>query len=63
LAEDLRLRRKIDLTEGFIDASFTAAKKWGALSSVLQSAAKATKSWQSSTAAVFRNAPSRSGLL
>jgi hypothetical protein len=39
LAEDLRLRGKIDLTEGFIDASFTAAKK-GALSSVLQSAAK-----------------------
>ena len=52
LAEDLRLRGKIDLTEGFIDASFTAAKK-GAMSSVLQSAAKATKSWQSSTAAVF----------
>ena len=25
LAEDLRLRGKIDLTEGFIDASFTAA--------------------------------------
>jgi transposase len=38
LAEDLRLRGKIDLTEGFIDASFTAAKK-GTLSSVLQSAA------------------------
>jgi transposase len=52
LAEDLPLRGKIDLTEGFIDARFTAAKK-GALSSVLQSAAKATKSWQSSTAAVF----------
>ena len=29
LAEDLRLRGKIDLTEGFIDASFTAAKKGG----------------------------------
>jgi hypothetical protein len=27
LAADLRLRGKIDLTEGFIDASFTAAKK------------------------------------
>jgi transposase len=52
LAEDLRLRGKLDMTEGFVDASFTAAKK-GALSSVLQSVAKATKSWQSSTAAVF----------
>jgi transposase len=52
LAEDLRLRGKLDLTEGFVDASFTAAKK-GARSSVLQSVAKATRSWQSSTAAVF----------
>jgi transposase len=52
LAEDLRQRGKLDLTEGFIDASFTSAKK-GALSSVLQNVAKATKSWQSSTAAVF----------
>jgi transposase len=52
LAEDLRDRGKLDLTEGFIDASFTAAKK-GALPSVLRSVAKATKSWQSSTAAVF----------
>ncbi len=31
LAEDLRLRGKIDLTEGFIDASFTAAKKGGSV--------------------------------
>lgn len=52
LAEDLRDRGKLDLTAGFIDASFTAAKK-GALWSVQQSVAKATKSWQSSTAAVF----------
>ena len=52
LAEDLRRRGKLDLTEGFVDASFSSAKK-GALSSVLRSAAKATKSWQSSTAAVF----------
>jgi len=52
LAEDLRQRGKLDLTEGFIDASFTGAKK-GALSSVRRNAAKATKSWQSSTAAVF----------
>ena len=52
LAEDLRRRGKLDLTEGFIDASFTGAKK-GAPSSVLRNVAKATKSWQSSTAAVF----------
>ena len=52
LAEDLHQRGGLDLTEGFIDASFTAAKK-GALKSVQQSVAKATRSWQSSTAAVF----------
>ena len=52
LAEDLRDRGKLDLTEGFIDASFTAAKK-GAPPSGLRNVAKATKSWQSSTAAVF----------
>jgi transposase len=52
LAEDLRQRGKLDLTEGFIDASVTAAKK-GALLSVQRSVARATKSWQSSTAAVF----------
>jgi transposase len=52
LAEDLRDRGKLDLTEGFIDASFTAAKK-GAPPSGLPNVAKATRSWQSSTAAVF----------
>ena len=52
LAEDLRQRGKLDLTEGSIDASSTGAKK-GALPSVLRNVAKATKSWQSSTAAVF----------
>jgi transposase len=52
LAEDLRDRGKLDLTEGFIDASFTAAKK-GALPSGLRNVPKGTKSWQSSTAAVF----------
>jgi transposase len=52
LAEDLRDRGKLDLTEGFIDASFTGAKK-GAPPSGLRNVGKATKSWQSSTAAVF----------
>ena len=52
LAEDLRDRGKLDLSESFIDASFSSAKK-GALVSVLQNAAKAAKSWQSQTAMVF----------
>jgi transposase len=49
LAEDLRDRGKLDLSESFIDASFSSAKK-GALVSALQNAAKAAKSWQSQTA-------------
>ena len=52
LAEDLRARGKLDLSETFIDASFSSAKK-GALLSALQNAAKAAKSWQSQTAMVF----------
>jgi transposase len=52
LAEDLRQRSKLDLTEGFIDATFTAAKK-GALRSGPPNVGKATKSWQSATALVF----------
>src|ERR1700738_4699748 len=47
LAEDLRDRGKLDLSE-----SFSGAKK-GALVSALQNAAKAAKSWQSQTAMVF----------
>jgi transposase len=52
LAEDLRDRGKLDLSESFIDDSFSGAKK-GALVLALQSAAKAAKSWQSQTAMVF----------
>src|SRR6202030_3844791 len=52
LAEDLRDRGKLDLSEAFIDARFSSAKK-GALVSALQNAAKAAKSWQSQTAMVF----------
>jgi len=52
LAEDLRDRGKLDLSESFIDASFSSAKQ-GALVSALQNAAKAAKSWQSQTAMVF----------
>jgi len=52
LAEDLRDRGKIDLSETFIDASFSSAKKGAALSAQL-AAAKAAKSWRSQTAMVF----------
>ena len=52
LAEDLRARGKLDLSETFIDASFSSAKK-GALLSAQLAAAKAAKSWRSQTAMVF----------
>ena len=42
LAEDLRDRGKLDLSESFIDASFSSAKK-GALVSALLTAAKGSK--------------------
>jgi transposase len=52
LAQDLRDRGKLDLSESFIDASFSSAKK-GALLSALLAAVKAAKSWRSATAMVF----------
>jgi transposase len=52
LAEDLRDRGKIDLSEAFVDATFASAKK-GALRSVQHAAAKAPKSWRLSTVMVF----------
>lgn len=52
LARDLVERGGIDLSEGFIDASFSGAKK-GALELVKQSAAKGPRSWQLQTAMVF----------
>src|SRR6266446_3938483 len=52
LAEDLRDRGKLDLSESFIDATFSSARK-GALLSALLAAAKAAKSWRSATAMVF----------
>ena len=52
LAEDLRARGKLDLSETFIDASFSSAKK-GALLSAQLAAEKAVKSWRSQTAMVF----------
>src|ERR1700724_3567661 len=52
LAEDLRDRGKLDLSEAFIDASFSSAQK-GALVSPLQNAGNAEKAWQLQTAMVF----------
>jgi transposase len=52
LAKDLIERGKLEVEEGFIDGSFSAAKK-GALALVEQSAAKGARSWQSQTAIVF----------
>lgn len=52
LAEDLRDRGKINLSETFIDASFSSAKK-GALLSARLAGEKAVKSWRSQTAMVF----------
>ena len=52
LAEDLRARGKLDLSETFIDASFSSAKK-GALLSARLVEEKAVKSWRSQTAMVF----------
>src|SRR3970040_190343 len=52
LAKDLRDRGKLDLSEIFIDASFSSAKK-GALLSARLAEEKAVKSWRSQTAMVF----------
>jgi transposase len=52
LVEDLRDRGKIDLSETFIDASFSSAKK-GALLSARLAEEKVVKSWRSQTAMVF----------
>jgi transposase len=54
LAEDLRDRGKIDLTETFIDGTHAGAKR-GALSSELLAVAPQQRSWQSQTVAVFRS--------
>jgi transposase len=54
LAEDLRTRGKIDLTEAFIDGTHVGAKR-GARSSELRDVALQPRSWQSQTVAVFRS--------
>ena len=52
LAEDLRSRGKLDLSECFIDATFAAAKK-GALVLAKPNVARGPRSWQWRTAMVF----------
>ena len=52
LAEDLRDRGGIDLSEGFIDGTFAPAKK-GALAWARPNAAKAPKSWALQPLKVF----------
>lgn len=52
LAEDLRDRGKIDLTEAYIDGSHAGAKR-GALSLESLDAAKRPRSWRWQTALVF----------
>jgi hypothetical protein len=54
LAEDLRERGKIDLTEAFIDGTFAGAKR-GALSSELLAVDPPQRSWQLLTVAVLQS--------
>jgi transposase len=58
LAEDLRTRGELDLSECFIDGTFVAAKK-GATKLERPSGAKARKSWQWQTALVFLSPSTR----
>jgi len=52
VAADLKDRGKLDLTETYIDGTFSSAKK-GAQKSAKLSAVKALKSWQLQTALLF----------
>jgi transposase len=52
LALDLKRRGKIDITECFIDGTFSSAKKGGVILDRL-SEAKASRSWSSQTLMVF----------
>ena len=52
LVSDLQARGAIDLSETFIDGTFSSAKK-GALELVRQSAEKGPRSWQLRSALVF----------
>lgn len=58
LAEDLRERGEVDLSECFIDGTFVTAKKGGA-PSVRLSGAKARNSWWWQTMLVFHSPSTR----
>ncbi len=58
LAEDLRQRGGLDLTECFVDATFVPAKR-GALASALRAEVKGPRSWRWSTAMVFLSLSTR----
>lgn len=58
LAEDLRIRGEIDLSECFIDGTFIVAKKGGG-KWVQLSGAKARSSWQWQTLLVFHSLSTR----
>lgn len=58
LAEDLRERGGVDVSECFIDGTFSGAKK-GAPASAKPSAEKAARSWQLQTALVFLSPSTR----
>ena len=61
LARDLHKRGGLDLSECFVDGSFSAAKK-GALKLAKPSGVRAAKSWQLETLMVFQS-PSTQKLL
>lgn len=61
LAEDLRTRGQLDLSECFIDATFVAAKK-GASLWARPGGAKVRRSWQWQTALVFLSPSTRAVL-
>ena len=61
LARDLHKRGGLDLSECFLDGSFSAAKK-GALKLAIRSGVRAAKSWQLETLMAFQS-PSTQKLL
>ena len=56
LAEDLKVRGKVDLSEAYIDGSHAGAKR-GALMLGTLAAEKRPKSWQWQTAMAFLSPP------
>lgn len=61
LADDLRDRGKLDVSECFVDATFASAKK-GAMELAIPARARGSRSWQWSTAMVFLSPSARKAL-